>query len=493
MKKCLAAALFLLTLIVWLPGLACAEDGAVYEAELAVLYGSNTVMEDADASGGKAVGKFEDDDSYVEFRVKVSDEGYYDLTFTMKGIGNKKYNMIEVDGTNVGTVSCAMDVYTASVIQKIPLSVGSHIVSVRKEWGWICLDKLVVSKTEKLSPSIYDVTEPLSNPNATPETQQLYKLLCDCYGRYTLSGQFSDDGIEGDELSAIFSVAGKYPAVLGLDMAGYTPGRKAGINGRAVEHAITFHNLGGIVTFCWHWSAPANSIPDGYDENGEPRWWGGFYAKNTAFDILRVMQGYDPEGKAVLDSDIQAIAAQLKRLEEHHVPVLWRPLHEAAGEWFWWGTGGPECFKQLWIYLYRQLTEVYECNNLIWVWNGLDPAWYPGDEYVDILSDDIYVAPGQYSTYIGSFADLVDYPEHRKIIALSEDSSPPDMDACLDSGVMWSWFCTWKKDYVVKNGEYSSAYTDRDILRTVYNHEAVITLDELPDLFEESLRAHSGR
>ncbi len=39
--------------------------------------------------------------------------------------------------------------------------------------------------------------------------------------------------------------------------------------------------------------------------------------------------------------DIDAIASLLKRLQDHGVTVLWRPLHEAAGGWFWWGAGGP--------------------------------------------------------------------------------------------------------------------------------------------------------
>lgn len=52
--------------------------------------------------------------------------------------------------------------------------------------------------------------------------------------------------------------------------------------------------------------------------------------------------------------------------EEAGVPVLWRPLHESSGGWFWWGAKGAEPFRQLWIYLYNELTCTYGCNNLIW-------------------------------------------------------------------------------------------------------------------------------
>ena len=55
-------------------------------------------------------------------------------------------------------------------------------------------------------------------------------------------------------------------------------------------------------------------------------------------DIDAVMNGRDPEGKALLDRDIAAIAEQLLRLQEAGVPVLWLPLHESSGGWFWWGA-----------------------------------------------------------------------------------------------------------------------------------------------------------
>jgi len=35
--------------------------------------------------------------------------------------------------------------------------------------------------------------------------------------------------------------------------------------------------------------------------------------------------------------DLDAVAAELKLLQDVRVPVLWRPLHEANGRWFWWG------------------------------------------------------------------------------------------------------------------------------------------------------------
>ena len=124
--------------------------------------------------------------------------------------------------------------------------------------------------------------------------------------------------------------------MLGLDMMDYSPSRRAlgASSPTSVERAIEFHKEGGIVTFCWHWTADKKYILDGKDENGNPRWWGAFYTKNVTFDIEAVMNGSDPYGKEALDKDIAEIARQLLRLQDAGVPVLWRPLHEASGGWF---------------------------------------------------------------------------------------------------------------------------------------------------------------
>lgn len=73
-----------------------------------------------------------------------------------------------------------------------------------------------------------------------------------------------------------------------------------GARSDAVERAIEFHNAGGIVTFCWHWNSPTAYLKEGTDENGSPRWWGGFYTRNTDFDISKVMDGSFNIADAVL-------------------------------------------------------------------------------------------------------------------------------------------------------------------------------------------------
>jgi len=48
------------------------------------------------------------------------------------------------------------------------------------------------------------------------------------------------------------------------------------------------------------------------------------------------------EENIALLNDIDTMARKLKQVQDAGVPVLFRPLHEAEGGWFWWGAEGPE-------------------------------------------------------------------------------------------------------------------------------------------------------
>ena len=481
MKKSLAALLAAALLTI---SPASARESTVYEAEKAAFTGKIAISTDVTASGFKAAGRFENSDDTVTFTISVPADGVYDLIFTSKGIGGSKLNNVIVDGENLGQFQSGAIKFDQSALKGVLLSAGEHTVAVTPSWGWIYLDKLQVERAEGIPDSIYQVEAPLINPNATENAKALYQYLLDSYGKVTLSGQVCDQGFTGPEIKAIHQVTGKYPAMLGLDMMDYAPARRSlGARGSAVEMAIDYHKRGGLVTFCWHWNAPTKFILDGYDENGNPRWWGGFYTKNTSFDVAAVMNGADPEGLALLNADIQAIAVQLLRLQEAGVPVLWRPLHEASGGWFWWGAQGPEACKQLWIHLYNELTYTYGCNNLIWVWNGQNKVWYPGDAYVDIIGEDIYADKHAYNAQNAKFIEVTEYTAANKIIALTENGVVPDIEQILLTNARWAWFNTWSGDFVQKNGRYSEAYTEAALLKKVYDSEYVITLDELPDLY----------
>lgn len=459
-----------------------AADELRYEAEDAVLTGSLESISEAKASGGKVVGKFAESDDVMTFKVEIPADGTYDLIFNSMGYGGDKTNKVSIDGEYIGTFVTKAEEYNDAVLNRVMLKAGKHEISITKSWGWIAVDYLEIKQAESIPDSVYQVSDVLSDSKATAETKALFSYLCDSYGKQVLAGQVCDNGMNGDEFKSIYEVTGKYPALLGLDMMSYSLARQEmGGKPKVVETALDFAENGGIVTFCWHWNAPNKYLKDGNDENGNPRWWGGFYTKNTDFDIEAVMNGDDAEGKKLLDADIAEIAKQMNRLEEAGVPVLWRPLHEASGGWFWWGAKGAEAYKKLYTYLHDQLTNKYECHNLIWVWNGQSKDWYPGDEYVDIIGEDLYLDKHVYSASAAKFSEILEYSGGKKIIALTENGVVFDIDNVIAAGTKWAWFNTWNKDYITKNGKFSDEYTEEHILKKTYQSEHVITLDELPD------------
>jgi mannan endo-1,4-beta-mannosidase len=207
-------------------------------------------------------------------------------------------------------------------------------------------------------------------------------------------------------------------------------------------------------------------------------WWSGFYTRATTFDHTIAMNDENSEEYELIIRDIDVIAVQLKKMQAENIPVLWRPLHEAEGTWFWWGSKGPESCKWLWRLMFDRLVNHHELNNLIWVWTSSDKNtaldWYPGDEYVDMIGADVYLSAGNYSSGFTMFDNLVTLFEGKKIIALSETGTIPEPDALKDEGAAWSWFATWSGDFML-DGNWNSA----SHVATVFKHEYVITLDEL--------------
>jgi len=86
---------------------------------------------------------------------------------------------------------------------------------------------------------------------------------------------------------------------------------------------------------------------------------------------------------------------QMKRLADLDIPILWRPIHEAGGGWFWWGAHGPAPALALWDMIYDRMVNHHNLHNMIWVWSTPESAWFPGNSKVDIVGYDSY--PGAYN------------------------------------------------------------------------------------------------
>lgn len=459
------------------------EDSMEYEAEEGTMLGGASVKSGTDCS---YVEGFAQDGDGLEVKIQITESGFYDINVISKSAdGGSKENYLLVDGESMGTVQVEGREFTDSISRRVYMEAGEHTVAIMKYWGWIHIDKLQVKQSDELDDARFDIEPVLVNSNATENTKRLMTYLCDIYGTDILSGQYCDGGMFGHENATIWkTTGGKYPAILGLDMIEYTPSRVAnGSSSQAVEYAIEYWEKGGIVTFCWHWNAPEKYLTG--------QWYSGFYKEYTNINLAKIMNGEDQEGYDLLMADIDAIAQQLLKLQEAGVPILWRPLHEASGGWFWWGASGADAYKELYVLLYEKLTNEYGLNNLIWVWNGQDKDWYPGDEYVDIIGEDIYPGEKVYTAQTSKYLEVLDYTDAKKMIVLSENGCLFDPDLAIRDGAMWGYFGTWGGEFVSTSQElylYSEQYTEESMLKKVYEHEHVITRDELPDIKNYPLR-----
>ena len=453
----------------WL-GAASADDLLVrVEAESGQLLGGARV-------NGAVVTGFQKAGDGVQVTISVEEAGHYDVVVRQASAGGgQKINPVEVNGQNVGDITSPGSQWNDGVVEYVWFEAGENTVAVKTSWGWINVDSIGLRKSTPIPAEVYDVEPVLINPNATQEARQLMTFLCDNYGKNVISGQQCQAGAFGLDNQSIWrATGGTYPAVLGMDVGNYSPARaRAGDQPNVTENAIEYwQKHGGIITLSWHWYA-------------DEAYGVAFYTDSTRFNLRKAMSGQDPAGYQMLLDGIDAIAVQLGRLQEAGVPVLWRPLHEASGGWFWWGASGPEPYIELYRLMYDRLTNHHGLNNLIWVWNGQDAAWYPGDEYVDVIGEDIYPGEKVYTSQAARFRKALGYTDARKMIALSENGCIPDTDQLIRDNVMWAWWCTWEGEFVLKSpgfNAYSDRYTEKTMVKKVYSHPNVITRKNLPDL-----------
>lgn len=398
-----------------------------------------------------------------------SADGVYDLYLRYASPFGDKFNFIYVNGHNAGSVAFPETItFVEKKIGKIFLRQGVNTVAIVKDWGYFEVDNIRIEASS--ASVITNVSNALITPSSTARSDSVFRFLLKIYAKAMLSGQYGGP----QEFDYIRDISGKTPAIRGFDLIDYSPSRvERGATSSEVEKAVAWDRQRGMTTFCWHWNAPTGLI----DQPGK-EWWRGFYTDATTFDITIAMADAASEEYQLILRDIDAIAVQLKKLRDADVPVLWRPLHEAEGKWFWWGAKGAEPCKWLWRLLYDRLVNYHGLNNLIWVWTssaGPDALkWYPGDDYVDILGADVYMPAAAHGSWFTLFDNIAATYQGKKMIALSENGPMPDPQRCFLEEAAWSWFATWSGDFIM-NGEWNSPTH----IQRVYNHDYVITLDEI--------------
>ena len=297
----------------------------------------------------------------------------------------------------------------------------------------------------------------------------------DCVELVNNTGQYVSDS-SGKELDEIYNITGKYPLIRFADMNAYSPNGGDETKATAVADSLAWAEEGGVVGLSWLWNAPTGTAS--------------FYEKDTSFDLKTAVTDADVAGKSeeklskmvsngeitqncyALISDIDRISAALKPLADADVPVLWRPLPEAGGGWYWWGADGAETYQWLWNLMYTRMTEYHHLNNLLWVWNGQSSSFLVDSSQYDIASLDLYVEKEEtYGSRYEQYVALRNMVSSGKLLAISECSNLPDMNAMFRDNAVWSFFGLWYAPYL---GEY----TDNNALVEFYNSEAALTRED---------------
>lgn len=243
----------------------------------------------------------------------------------------------------------------------------------------------------------FNVDAQLIDHNATPETKALFKNLKKLSKKHTLFGhQHATEyghGWAGDhDRSDVKSVTGSHPAVIGVDIMGFS-GRSDSAIARTKEllrkNVADTYDRGGVTTVAWHFSNPVSG--------------GGFYWVDSV--SLPAVKYIIPGGEAhekykSILADVGEWAKSVKGKDGKVVPMIFRPFHEFDGGWFWWGK--PHCtreeFISLWRFTVSYLRDSINVHNFIYAFSPDNKfkteaqflERYPGDEWVDMLGMDNY-------------------------------------------------------------------------------------------------------
>ncbi len=237
----------------------------------------------------------------------------------------------------------------------------------------------------------------LIDRKATAETKALFLNLHTLSKNHTLFGhQHATEcghGWAGDEnRSDVKSVVGSHPAVIGIDLSGFSGRSEQEIENAKAQtrkNVIDTYNRGGVTTISWHFLNPVSQ--------------GGFYWVDSLSKpaVKYIIPG--GEAHETYKSILRGIgewAHSLKGADGKTVPVIFRPYHEFDGGWFWWGA--PHCsreeFISLWRFTVSYLRDSMNVHNFIYAFSPdnkfnteeqfLDR--YPGDEWVDMVGMDNY-------------------------------------------------------------------------------------------------------
>ena len=485
---------------------AVSAGAAQYEAESADLSGGAEKVTSASASGGAYVDQKEGN---IVFSVSAENAGKHLVKIHYKA-GDKKTNYIAVNGSQVGEVDFAAASSFTDVSTIVTLKAGANTIGIEHFWGWISVDYIDVTPYESQAFSICNT--PVT-PNATAEAVKLYNFLVNNFGKKTISGIMTgsmDSYTAGEafttheDVQDIYTRSGKYPALVGVDFL-FANGPNAseswykGYTQKAISLAKDLWSKGGIPAFTWHWKDPADSVDAfyanqnsaGYEDEAKTKpkpyttfnFTEAFMTGTTTWDTLSAAY------KGII-ADIDDIAEYFLALQQEKVAAIFRPLHEAGGDWFWWSTHTGKQFAALYRLVYERMVFTKGVKNLVWVFNPSSTSlldWNPGESYYDVLSIDIYNNNDNHSSNSAAFDDFKTKWGLSKVLALSENGPIPDVNNMHADEAVWSWWMPWYSSW---SGKWPGQSAN-SVWKSNMEDERIITIDDMPGWASYS-EANSG-
>ena len=501
------------------------EQAGVAAADITTDDEGNKYVKPADASG-------------VTFTYNAEETAVYDITARVR---IKVYDWITskivVNDVEAGSMlTTPRNVDSSYVISaSAKMKVGENKITVGNQS--IGVDYITV---ERHPDPVFKISDSPVTPNASESARKVYSFLRENFGKKTISGmmisdqnfnydygnmrlippggctpadscKFSDTEVSWKgqtDIDEFYKRSGHYPAIGGFDMLFAAGGHheEGWFRGYTENNLLMTEELwemGGIPTYTWHWKVGKDTVfytQDAYPNNG-------FNASgctdtvmgtsntNTCFNYTKAFK--DAQCKEIdetsqeykdIVADVDIVSGYFKQLQEKGIAVVWRPLHEASGGWFWWGVGSAECYVQLYRLVFNRMVGTNGLKNLIWVWNintdpslgydysALNAAWYPGDEYVDIVAVDIYNPMDDHNSGANYFNKIVSDVGTNKMIALSENGAIPDIDSIAEDKAYWSYWMTWSQTW---SGNFLEK-TPTDMWKKNLDDKRIIALDNMP-------------
>ena len=193
------------------------------------------------------------------------------------------------------------------------------------------------------------------------------------------------------------TAVGEGPSVMDIDFINFRKS-SAGQLSRLLCQTVEYAAKGGVITTMHHWLNPADPESDTY---------------RGMLDSLEDWDKVITKGTALNEEwhkELDLAGEFLTALRDAGVSVMYRPMHEANGNWFWFcavypdmGIISSEQMIDMWKYVYHYYTDDLGLNNILWSYSPNNSNYtsgtkvplpmhyyYPGDEYCDVVGMDWY-------------------------------------------------------------------------------------------------------